>query len=183
MNNKAIIFNEKNLKKKFFMMLKFNSFCKKEFSNINNEINFESKDNINNDSINSDIFNFFHGDKERPNIAIQTKNIFDINEHNNSIKLNEVNNLVINEEKKNYDEDKNSKIDYTKDKNYNDALKLRQILETKKDSTEEETNEQNKLNLQQSKNEVDELLNNLKSLYKEIDSKTIKTNKSNKSNK
>ena len=128
-------------------MLKFNSFCKKEFSNINNEINFESKDNINNDSINSDIFNFFHGDKERPNIAIQTKNIFDINEHNNSIKLNEVNNLVINEEKKNYDEDKNAKIDYTKDKNYNDALKLRQILETKKDSTEEETNEQNKLNL------------------------------------
>ena len=81
------------------------------------------------------------------------------------------------------DEDKKDKVDFTKDKNYNDALKLRQILETKKDSTEEETNEQNKINMQQSKNEVDELLNNLKSLYKEIDSKTIKTNKSNKSNK
>ena len=183
MDNKAIIFNEKNLKKKFFVMLKFNSFCKKEYSNINNEINSESKDDINTDSINSDIFNFFHGNKERPNIAIQTNNVFDISEHNNSIKLNDVNNSVINEEKKNYDEDKKIKVDYTKDKNYNDALKLRQILETKKDSTEEETNEQNKLNLQQSKNEVDELLNNLKSLYKEIDSKTIKTNKSNKSNK
>ena len=182
-DNKAIIFNEKNLKKKFFVMLKFNSFCKKEYSNINNEINSESKDDINTDSINSDIFNFFHGNKERPNIAIQTNNVFDISEHNNSIKLNDVNNSVINEEKKNYDEDKKDKVDYTKDKNYNDALKLRQILETKKDSTEEETNEQNKINMQQSKNEVDELLNNLKSLYKEIDSKTIKTNKSNKSNK
>ena len=38
------------------------------------------------------------------------------------------------------------------------------------------------VNSEQPKNEVDELLNSLKSLYKEIDGKTLKTNKSIKSN-
>ena len=63
-------------------------------------------------------------------------------------------------------------------------MKLRNILYAKKDVIEEENIEEPKMNnSEKPKNDVDELLNNLKNLYKEIDSKTIKTNKSIKSNK
>ena len=182
-NNKAILFHNNYLKKKFFITLKFNSFCKKEYLNKNKEIKFESMNNKNNDSINLDIYNFFHGKEENQNQNINTQtnnNNLDISEHNNSIKINN----IINKQSSENEEENKSKVDYTKDKNYNNALKLRKILDTKKDSTQEESSEkQNRYNLQKSKNEVDELLNNLKSLYNEIDSKTIKTNKSIKSNK
>ena len=179
-NNKALLFHNNYLKKKFFITLKFNSFCKKEYLNKKNEIKFESIVNKSNDSINADIFNFFHGKEENSNLIEQkNNNNFDISEHNNSIKINDINIQSLENEEEN-----KLKVDYTKDKNYKDALKLRKILDVKKDSTQEESNEeQNKYNLQKSKNEVDELLNNLKSLYKEIDSKTIKTNKSKKENK
>ena len=74
-------------------------------------------------------------------------------------------------------------LDYTEDKNYKNAMKLRNILDNEKEIVEEENNEELKLyNSEQPKNEVDELLNSLKSLYKEIDGKTLKTNKSIKSN-
>ena len=182
-DNKAILFHNNYLKKKFFITLKFNSFCKKEYLNKNKEIKFESMNNKNNDSINLDIYNFFHGKEENQNQNIKTQtnnNNLDISEHNNSIKINN----IINKQSLENEEENKSKVDYTKDKNYNNALKLRKILDTKKDSTQEESSEkQNRYNLQKSKNEVDELLNNLKSLYNEIDSKTIKTNKSIKSNK
>ena len=183
LNNKAILFHNNYLKRKFFITLKFNSFCKKEYLNKNKEIKFESMNNKNNDSINLDIYNFFHGKEENQNQNIKTQsnnNNLDISEHNNSIKINN----IVNKQSLENEEENKLKVDYTKDKNYNNALKLRKILDTKKDSTQEESDEkQNRYNLQQSKNEVDELLNNLKSLYNELDSKTIKTNKSIKPNK
>ena len=178
-NKKALIFYYYNLKKKIFMIFKFNQFCNKEYINKKNEINFSEKINKYNNSNDSDIYKFFHGKEEKPAIIKESNNNINIDNHNNSINLNNINQKSLD----NFDEN-NIKLDYTKDKNYNNAMKLRNILFNKKEVIEEEEdNEEPKLHIsQQSKNEVDELLNSLKNLYKEIDDKTLKTNKSIKSN-
>ena len=181
LDKKALKFYYYNLKKNLYMVLKFNYFCKKEYLNRDNKIKLEEKMNKYNDNINSDIYNFFHGKEEKENIIAKLKNNIEIVDKNNSVKLININN--INKESLENEVENKNKIDYIKDKNYNEALKLRKNLEMNNDIIEEENTEvQNMLNSQQSKNEVDELLNSLKTLYKEIDEKTIKTNKSTKSN-
>ena len=181
LDKKALNFYYYNLKKNLYMILKFNFFCKKEYLNRDNKIKLEEKMNKYNDNINSDIYNFFHGKEGKENIIEKLKNNIEIIDKNNSVKLINIDN--INKESLENEEENKNKINYLKDKNYNEALKLRKKLEMNNDIIEEEnTEEQNMANSQQSKNEVDELLNNLKTLYKEIDEKTIKTNKSTKSN-
>ena len=181
LDKKALNFYYYNLKKNLYMILKFNYFCKKEYLNRDYKIKLEEKMNKYNDNINSDIYNFFHGKEEKEKLE-KLKNNIEIVDKNNSVKLINIDN--INKESLEKEEENNNKIDYIKDKNYNEALKLRKNLEMNNDIIEEEnTEEQIMANSQQSKNEVDELLNNLKTLYKEIDEKTIKTNKSIKSNK
>ena len=179
LEKKAKNFYYNNLKKKILLIFKYNLFLIKENLNKNNNIKFEQNIHKSNDSMNDDIYKFFHGDKKGHSELKEkkSKNNININEHNNSIKLNNIN-------LNNSEENKIKLDDYNKDKNYDDALKLRNILYTKKDVIEEESIEEPKMNnLEKPKNDVDELLNNLKNLYKEIDSKTIKTNKSIKSNK
>ena len=182
LEKKAKNFYYNNLKKKILLIFKYNLFLIKENLNKNNNIKFEQNIHKYNDSMNDDIYKFFHGDKKGHSELKEkkSKNNININEHNNSIKLNNINLNNLN----NSEENKIKLDDYNKDKNYDDALKLRNILYTKKDIIEEENIEETKMNnLEKPKNDVDELLNNLKNLYKEIDSKTIKTNKSIKSNK
>ena len=113
---------------------------------------------------------------------MNSDNKINIDNHNDSINIK---NII----KKSSDNSNEGiiKTDYEKDKNYNDALKLRNIIDNEKNKIEEENEEENKddqklYNTQQSTNEVDKLLNSLKTLYKEIDDKTIKSNKSNKNN-
>ena len=179
-NKKALRFYYCNLKKKIFMIFKFNHFCNKEYITKSNEINFNEIINKYNDSNDSDIYKFFHGE-QKPNLNKgKNNNNIQIDNHNNSINMNNINQKNMD----NPDENENKIIvDYTKDKNYNNAMKLRNILDNEKEIIEEENNEELKLyNSEQPKNEVDELLNSLKSLYKEIDGKSLKTNKSIKSN-
>ena len=179
LNKKALRFYYYNLKKKIFMIFKFNNFCKNEYINKSNEINFNEIINKYKDSSDSDIYKFFHGE-QKPNLIKGSNNNIQIDNHNNSINMNNIN-------QKNADNSEANKnkiiLDYTEDKNYKNAMKLRNILDNEKEIVEEENNEELKLyNSEQPKNEVDELLNSLKSLYKEIDGKTLKTNKSIKSN-
>ena len=198
LNKRALIFYYNNLKKKFYRIFKYNHFCKKDYLNIN-EIKLDKKNNIkinsnnineNNDSINHDIYNFFHCDNKLAN----NNNKINIDNHNNSININNINSINNNKISNLSEKDKSQNkyiIDYTKDKNYNNALKLRKILENEKEIIKEEKTEEtnlnnidnninNNINIQ-SKNEVDELLNSLKNLYKEIDEKSTKTNSNAKS--
>ena len=187
-DNKAFIFYNHSLKKKIFTMFKFNKFCKNECENKNSEINLKPNIiNEYNEPKDSDIYRFFHGNNEMPN-KVEGSNMI-----NNNIKIDNQNDSINfkNIIKKSSDNSNENeiKIDYTKDKNYNDALKLRNILDDNKDKIEEEGNEeenkddQKLYNTEQSSNEVDRLLNNLKTLYKEIDDKSVKTNKSSKTKK
>ena len=175
---KASSFYHLNLKKKIFMILKFNNFCKKEFLKENKDFNLEQKNNNSNDL---DIYNFFHGNNDNQNISEDSKvNNFNMDNHNNSINLN--NNDTNSKSLDNLDE--KNKVDNIKDNNYSNSMPIRKILYNQKDVIiEENTDEVNVYNTQPGKNEVDELLNSLKTLYKEIDGKTLKTNKSIKPNK
>ena len=187
MNKNALELYYNTLKKKIFMIFKFNKFCKNEYVNKKNKINLKEKiANKYNEPKDSDIYKFFHGNLENPNkIAesnMNSENKINIDNHNDSINIK---NII----KKSSDNSNEGiiKTDYEKDKNYNDALKLRNIIDNEKNKIEEENEEENKddqklYNTQQSTNEVDKLLNSLKTLYKEIDDKTIKSNKSNKNN-
>ena len=187
MNKNALELYYNTLKKKIFMIFKFNKFCKNEYGNKKNKINLKEKiANKYNEPKDSDIYKFFHGNLENPNKIAESNmnsdNKINIDNHNDSINIK---NII----KKSSDNSNEGiiKTDYEKDKNYNDALKLRNIIDNEKNKIEEENEEENKddqklYNTQQSTNEVDKLLNSLKTLYKEIDDKTIKSNKSNKNN-
>ena len=187
MNKNALELYYNTLKKKIFMIFKFNKFCKNEYENKKNKINLKEKiANKYNEPKDSDIYKFFHGNLENPNKIAESNmnsdNKINIDNHNDSINIK---NII----KKSSDNSNEGiiKTDYEKDKNYNDALKLRNIIDNEKNKIEEENEEENKddqklYNTQQSTNEVDKLLNSLKTLYKEIDDKTIKSNKSNKNN-
>ena len=187
MNKNALELYYNTLKKKIFMIFKFNKFCKNEYVNKKNKINLKEKiTNKYNEPKDSDIYKFFHGNLENPNKIAESNmnsdNKINIDNHNDSINIK---NII----KKSSDNSNEGiiKTDYEKDKNYNDALKLRNIIDNEKNKIEEENEEENKddqklYNTQQSTNEVDKLLNSLKTLYKEIDDKTIKSNKSNKNN-
>ena len=180
-NNKALLFYYLNLKKKIFLIFKYNKFCKKENIKQNEEFNIEQNNNIYNNSNESDIYAFFHGKKENKNIIDDSNNNkINLNNHNNSININN----IIDTKSVDYLNEKIIQIESSKDKTNNNASQLRKILGNQKEIIEEEnTDEVNIYNTQPGKDEVDELLNNLKNLYKEIEDKNIKSSKSTKSTK
>ena len=189
MNQKALYFYYHNLKKKIFMLFKFNFFCNNKNTNIyilnkNNNNNEENNDEQNNlekylndeNLLNSKVYNFFHGNgNEESSKKIELNDNGKIQAYNNSINLNEENkgqNIFI------------SQNDNINDKNYNNALQLRKILEESK----EEINNSNidyieDVNKKDSKNKVDELLNSLNKIYKELDNKCKSKNSSKKMSK
>ena len=212
MNQKALIFYYSNLKRKIFMLFKFNFFCynkkanyylfnknnKKNIEDNKNSINNNNNENeennnlqkyLNNDNLlNSNAYKFFHGnEKENENEEKLEKdknmNNDKVLNYNNSIEIND--NVKDNNENDNNNiknNKSNNEIDYFKDKNYNNALELRKILE-EKDEDLNDTNIENKKDnkLEESKNEVDDLLNNLNKLYNELNDKTRNSQKSKKS--
>ena len=214
MNQKALFFYYHNLKKKIFMLFKFNFFCynkksnlyilnKNNFSNNNeeetNNNNINSNENndlekyLNNENLlNSNAHKFFHGNEDKSN----NNNFENIQNYNNSVNMNDINNSqnIINNNIENdnnniYDKnDANNLNDFNNDKNYNNALKLRKILEEKDEDIKDENimdknNDINIKDIKEPKNEVDDLLNNLNRIYKEIDNKCKSNNNSKKMKK
>ena len=190
MNQKALFFYYHNLKKKIFRVFKFNFFCFNKNANLyffnknisggsGNEENDKNDENnnlkkyLNNDNLlNSNVYKFFHGNENEED----TNN-------NKSQKIENYNNSI---ELKN-DDNNDSKNYIIKDKNYNNALELRKILEEKdediNDNDIKDINIENKKgnNIKGPKNEVDELLNNLNKIYKELNDKTSNSHKLKKS--
>ena len=187
MNQKALFFYYHNLKKKIFRIFKFNFFCFNKNANLyffnknisggsGNEENDKNDENnnlkkyLNNDNLlNSNVYKFFHGNENE--------------EETNNNKNQKIENYNKSVELKN--DDNNDNKNYIQDKNYNNALELRKILEEKDEDINDinDINIENKKdnNIKESKNEVDELLNNLNKIYKELNNKTSNSQKLKKS--
>jgi len=228
LNQKALIFYYHNLKKKIFMLFKFNFFCYNKKANFyllnknnnnkgnnnneeNNNIEIEEENNnikkennneeeINNENnniqkyldddnlLNSNVYKFFHGNEEDS----KNKTNDNLSNYNNSINLNDITNKANNDNNnypigndisKNINNDNNypEENENIKDKNYNDVLQLRKILEEKsEDLNQSNLENKNDINKKESKNEVDELLSHLNKIYKEIDNKCKENNNSKK---
>ena len=199
MNQKALFFYYHNLKKKIFMLLKFTIFCSNKNSNLyilnknnNNEVNNSNnndnteKNNLemylnNEDLLNSNVYKFFHGNKDEDNNSNIKQN------YNTSVNLNDNKNNINELNDNNNNRNISSKNDFNNDKNYNNILKLRKILEEKDEDINEDNihnkNDNNIKNMKEQKSEVDVLLDSLNNLYKEIDNKCKSKNSSNKLNK
>ena len=187
-NRKALYFYYQKLKKKIFMLIKFNFFCNNKNTNLyilnkdNREDNIDIQNNLEkylNDEnlLNSKVYNFFHSNEENEENSKNNKiNDNDkIQAHNISVNLNDINNnqnkLAI-------------QNDNINDENYNNALQLRKILEEKdEDINNSNTDNVKNLNKYDSKNKVDELLNSLNQIYNELNDKCKSNNSSKKMNK
>jgi hypothetical protein len=203
-NQKALFFYYRNLKKKIFKLLKFNFFCYNKNANqyiLNknknnnhltgiedekNNINFNNEENnlqkyLNDENLlNSNVYKFFHGndnvEKDDNDNDNNNYNIADNNINNNSTNININNNKSVEScQIGNNSISNNNNNEYMEDTNYNNALKLRKILEDK----DEEINDNNvenegNDNLNEPKNEVDKLLDKLNGIYKDINKKCKK---------
>ena len=202
MNQKALFFYYHNLKKKIFRLLKFAFFCNNKKPNsfiFNKNINNSEENNTNNSNnnldeknnldkylnddelLNSKVYNFFHGKED---------NDFNDNQkYNTSINLNEKNDSNkskdANDNANDNDNNISNKNDFNNDKNYEKVLQLRKILEDKdEDKYEKSLKNKNDIDIKDSKdinepkNEVDELLNSLNNLYNEINRKCKSNNNS-----
>ena len=202
LNQKALFFYYHNLKKKIFRLLKFAFFCNNKKPNsfiFNKNINNSEENNTNNSNnnldeknnldkylnddelLNSKVYNFFHGKED---------NDFNDNQkYNTSINLNEKNDSNkskdANDNANDNDNNISNKNDFNNDKNYEKVLQLRKILEDKdEDKYEKSLKNKNDIDIKDSKdinepkNEVDELLNSLNNLYNEINRKCKSNNNS-----
>ena len=203
-NQKALFFYYRNLKKKIFKLFKFNFFCYNKNANqyiLNknknnnhltgiedekNNINFNNEENnlqkyLNDENLlNSNVYKFFHGndnvekdDNDNDNND-NNYNIADNNINNNSTNIN-INKSVESSQINNNSISNNNNNEYMEDTNYNNALKLRKILEDKDDEIDDNNvkNEGNE-HINEPKNEVDNLIDKLNGIYKDINKKCKK---------
>ena len=210
-NQKALFFYYRNLKKKIFKLFKFNFFCynknanlyilnKNKGNNHQNETEDEKNNiNVNNEEnnlqkylndenlLNSNVYKFFHGNdniEKDDNYNINDNNNFN-NINDNSVNIN-INNSIENSKiGNNYINSNNNDKEFIEDENYNNALKLRKILEDKDEEIDENNDEnEGNDNINEPKNEVDKLLDKLNGIYKDINKKCKKNkNKSNSKKK
>ena len=201
-NQKALFFYYRNLKKKIFKLFKFNFFCYNKNANqyiLNknknnnhltgiedekNNINFNNEENnlqkyLNDENLlNSNVYKFFHGndnvEKDDYDNNNDNYNIADNNINNNSTNINN-NKSVESCQIGNNSISNNNNNEYMEDTNYNNALKLRKILEDKDEEIDDNNveNEGND-NINEPKNEVDNLLDKLNGIYKDINKKCKK---------
>ena len=153
-----------------------------------NNINFNNEENnlqkyLNDENLlNSNVYKFFHGNDS----VEKDDNDNDNNDNNNNYNIadNYINNnsTNINNNKSvescqigNNSISNNNNNEYMEDTNYNNALKLRKILEDKDEEIDDNNveNEGND-NINEPKNEVDNLLDKLNGIYKDINKKCKK---------
>ena len=153
-----------------------------------NNINFNNEENnlqkyLNDENLlNSNVYKFFHGNDN----VEKDDNDNDNNDNNNNYNIadNYINNnsTNINNNKSvescqigNNSISNNNNNEYMEDTNYNNALKLRKILEDKDEEIDDNNveNEGND-NINEPKNEVDNLLDKLNGIYKDINKKCKK---------
>ena len=211
-NQKALFFYYRNLKKKIFKLFKFNFFCYNKNANqyiLNknknnnhledekNNINFNNEENnlqkyLNDENLlNSNVYKFFHGNDNvekddydnNDNNNNDNYNIADNNINNNSTNINN-NKSVESCQIGNNSISNNNNNEYMEDTNYNNALKLRKILEDKDEEIDDNNveNEGND-NINEPKNEVDNLLDKLNGIYKDINKKCKKNKNASNSKK
>ena len=207
-NQKALFFYYRNLKKKIFKLFKFNFFCYNKKANLyilnknknnnqltetedeKNNININEENNLQkylNDEnlLNSNVYKFFHGNDnaEKDNNDDNDNNKDNINYNINDTSAN-INKSIENSQLGNNNISSNNNNEYIEDENYNNALKLRKILEDK-DEEIDDINAENEGNdnINEPKNEVDKLLDKLNGIYQDINKKCKNNKNSSKSKK